>query len=63
MKKCRYCGGEAKENLLTVRCQQCGARTENFTNTGGEYQREQRMAVSVWNLGLYWPKDDPKWNE
>jgi hypothetical protein len=61
MDKCRYCGGEASESLLIASCKKCGARTENYTARGGEYQREQKMAENAWNRGFYWPKDDPKW--
>lgn len=63
MKPCRYCGGVAKEKLLVCSCQNCGARTRNYTMQGGEYQREQMMAERAWNDGYYWPKDDPKWSE
>lgn len=52
---CRYCGGEAIESCLTVRCQGCGARTKNFTGCGGEYQREQFMAECAWDCGEYEP--------
>ena len=60
MDKCRYCGSDDLQCSLEVTCKQCGARTNNFTSTGGDVQSEKQFAVSAWNRGNYWPKDDPK---
>lgn len=53
MKECKFCGGTPKLDILTVICQKCGARTENFTGKGGRCQVEEMMAEEAWDRGEY----------
>jgi len=49
---CSLCGSEdILDRMHVVGCRSCGARTQSFMGTRGEYQREVDAAANAWNNG------------